>query len=99
VYGKQAKIDITNNESNSKRDDGMPSATGKTQNIRQNQIYTQLYMYILAVTANDRQVSNVLDVGKFSKLNNVLGVTEIIKWQKCKTLFSHSKSNEACYFL
>jgi hypothetical protein len=34
VYCKQAKIHITSNESNSKRDDRMPSATGKTQNIR-----------------------------------------------------------------
>jgi hypothetical protein len=62
-------MDITNNESNSTTDDGMPSTTGKTQNIRQNQLDTRLY--IVAVTANDRQVSNVLTIGKFPKLNNV----------------------------
>jgi hypothetical protein len=33
VYGKQTNMDITNNESNSTTDDGMPSTTGKTQNI------------------------------------------------------------------
>jgi uncharacterized protein YqcC (DUF446 family) len=58
----------------------------------------------VAVTANDRQGSNVLTMRKFPKLNNVLGVMEIIKWhnyiflQKMKNIIQSQQGQQGLLF-